>query len=129
MPNFDKDFVINTDQTRCQYQSTFNRTLADKGSKTIFVKRQDTNKLTPTYTAQYARTLSGKLLPKVFVCLQEPMGKHHIQCGFIALPSSKRIHLSRLTSVASNTSMCRRRSKPHKIEIAESKTFLKATGM
>ncbi|GFY52652.1 putative deoxyribonuclease TATDN2 [Trichonephila inaurata madagascariensis] len=75
MPKFDKDFVINTDQTGCQYQSTFNRTLADKGSKTIFVKRQDINKLTHTYTAQYALTLSGKLLPKVFVCLQEPTGK------------------------------------------------------
>ncbi|GFY44773.1 HTH CENPB-type domain-containing protein [Trichonephila inaurata madagascariensis] len=75
MLKFDKDFVINTDQTGCQYQSTFNRTLADKGSKTIFVKRQDINKLTHTYTAQYALTLSGKLLPKVFVGLQEPIGK------------------------------------------------------
>ncbi|GFY38348.1 HTH CENPB-type domain-containing protein [Trichonephila inaurata madagascariensis] len=60
---------------RCQYQSTFNRTLADKGSKTIFVKQQDRNKLTHTYTDQYALTLSGKLLPKVFVCLQEPTRK------------------------------------------------------
>ncbi|GFY68787.1 HTH CENPB-type domain-containing protein [Trichonephila inaurata madagascariensis] len=32
MPKFDIDFVINTDRTACQYQSTFNRTLADKGS-------------------------------------------------------------------------------------------------
>ncbi|GFY50024.1 HTH CENPB-type domain-containing protein [Trichonephila inaurata madagascariensis] len=75
MPKFDTDFVINTDQTGCQYQFTFNRTLEDKGSKTIFVKRQDINKLTHTYAAQYALTLSGKLLPKVFVCLQEPTGK------------------------------------------------------
>ncbi|GFY79658.1 valine--tRNA ligase [Trichonephila inaurata madagascariensis] len=41
-PKFDKDFVINTDQTGCQYQSTFNRTLAHKGSNTIFVKRDKT---------------------------------------------------------------------------------------
>lgn len=59
----------------CQYQSTFNRTLPQKGSKTIFVKRQDMNKVTHSYTAQYALTLSGELLPKVFVCLQEPTGK------------------------------------------------------
>lgn len=59
----------------CQYQSTFNRTLAEKGSKTVFVKRQDMNKISHSYTAQYAITLSGELLPHVFVCLQEPTGK------------------------------------------------------
>jgi len=32
------------------------------------------NKVTHSYTAQYAITLSGKLLPKVFVCLQEKTG-------------------------------------------------------
>ncbi|GFW49552.1 HTH CENPB-type domain-containing protein [Trichonephila clavipes] len=29
IPNYDKDFVLNTDQTGCQYQSTYNRTLAE----------------------------------------------------------------------------------------------------
>ncbi|GFW04020.1 transposable element Tc3 transposase [Trichonephila clavipes] len=33
IPNYDKDFVLNTDQTGCQYQSTYNRTLAEQGSK------------------------------------------------------------------------------------------------
>ncbi|XP_024886634.1 uncharacterized protein LOC112464075 [Temnothorax curvispinosus] len=32
------------------------------------------NKMTHSYTAQYSVTLSGKLLPLVFVCLQEPPG-------------------------------------------------------
>lgn len=32
------------------------------------------NKLSHTYTAQYGITLSGKLLPQVYVCLQEPTG-------------------------------------------------------
>ncbi|XP_032685212.1 uncharacterized protein LOC116850716 [Odontomachus brunneus] len=36
---------------------------------------QQLNKLTHSYTAQYAMTLSGKLLPKVFICLQEVTGK------------------------------------------------------
>ncbi|XP_071574627.1 uncharacterized protein [Temnothorax nylanderi] len=74
IPHFDKDFVINTDQTGCQYQSTFNRSLAKQGSKTVLVKKHNINKITHSYTAQYAMTLSGKLLPLVFVCLQESTG-------------------------------------------------------
>ncbi|GFV43195.1 retrovirus-related Pol polyprotein from transposon 297 [Trichonephila clavipes] len=73
IPNYDKDFVLNTDQTGCQYQSTYNRTLAEQGSKVVLVKRKDMNKVTHSYTAQYVMTLSGKLLPKVFICLQEQM--------------------------------------------------------
>ncbi|GBN35808.1 Valine--tRNA ligase, partial [Araneus ventricosus] len=65
IPNFNKDYVINTDQTGCQYQSNYNRTLAVKGSKTIFVKQNDMNKVTHSYTAQYSLSLSGKVLPKV----------------------------------------------------------------
>ncbi|XP_036139694.1 uncharacterized protein LOC118644689 [Monomorium pharaonis] len=102
--NFNPNFVINTDQTGifknsiifhifyivykifikydmfhkyflgCQYQSTFNRTLAEQGSKQVFVQRQNINKTTHSYTAQYSITLDGKLLPLVFVCLQEPTG-------------------------------------------------------
>jgi hypothetical protein len=32
------------------------------------------NKITHSYTAQYSLTLSGRVLPKVFVCLQEATG-------------------------------------------------------
>lgn len=63
IPSFNKNFIINTDQTDCQYQSTYNRT-----------KRQSISKVTHSYTAQYAMTMSGKLLPLVFVCLQESTG-------------------------------------------------------
>lgn len=72
--NFDKKFVINTDQTACQYQSTYNRTLAERNSKTVFVRRCDMNKVTHSYTAQYAITLCGELLPHVFLCLREATG-------------------------------------------------------
>ncbi|GFX11515.1 HTH CENPB-type domain-containing protein [Trichonephila clavipes] len=65
IPNYDKDFVLNTDQTGCQYQSTYNRTLAEQGSKVVLVKRKNMNKVTHSYTAQYVMTLSGKLLPTV----------------------------------------------------------------
>ncbi|KYM98426.1 hypothetical protein ALC62_10866 [Cyphomyrmex costatus] len=72
---FDLDFVINTDQTGCQYQMTYNRSLDFRGVKTVFVKKQSLNKLTHSYTAQYSITASGKLLPLVFLCLQEPTNK------------------------------------------------------
>jgi len=34
----------------------------------------DFSKVTHTYTAQYAITASGRLSPKVFLCMQEPQG-------------------------------------------------------
>lgn len=76
IPKFDKDFIINTDQTGCQYQSRYDRTLAGKNSKTVSVQRRDLNTITDdSYTAQYAITMSGKLVPLVFLCLQESMGE------------------------------------------------------
>ncbi|XP_046753391.1 uncharacterized protein LOC124416409 [Diprion similis] len=59
---------------RCQYQSTFNRPLTEKGSKAVLVNRHDINKVTHSYTAQYSITMSGRVLPPVFVCLQETTG-------------------------------------------------------
>lgn len=40
----------------------------------MFVLRQDMNKGMHSYTAHYAITLSGQILPQVFVCLQEATG-------------------------------------------------------
>ncbi|GFV02773.1 HTH CENPB-type domain-containing protein [Trichonephila clavipes] len=80
IPNYDKDFVLNTNQTGCQYQSTYNRTLAEQGSKVVLVKWKDMNKVTHSYTAQYVMTLSGKLLPTVFICLQEANGNFGPRC-------------------------------------------------
>lgn len=74
IPNFPLDFVINTDQTGCQYQMVFKRSLEFQGSKTVFVKKQNLNKITHSYTAQYTITASGKLLPYVFLCMQETNG-------------------------------------------------------
>jgi len=104
IPNFQKEFVINTDQTGnfkklnftnckylkivymqyyifsslftlyinflqyifyyitgCQYQSTFDRSLAEQGSKTVFVKKQHLNRTTHSYTAQYAITIVRRI--------------------------------------------------------------------
>jgi len=72
--NFHPDFVINTDQTGCEYRVDVRRTLAEKGQKMIDVFLGDFNKVTHGYTAQYAITASGKLLPKMFLYMQEPKG-------------------------------------------------------
>ncbi|XP_032673519.1 uncharacterized protein LOC116845214 [Odontomachus brunneus] len=71
LQNYSPDLIINTDQTGCQYQSTINWTLAQKDVKSVFVKKKSLHKISHSYTAQYALTCSGKLVPKVFLCLQE----------------------------------------------------------
>ncbi|XP_032679519.1 uncharacterized protein LOC116847972 [Odontomachus brunneus] len=71
LQNYSLDLIINTDQTGCQYQSTIDRTLAQKGVQSVFVKKKSSYKISHSYTAQYALTCSGKLVPKVFLCLQE----------------------------------------------------------
>ncbi|KMQ88678.1 pogo transposable element with krab domain [Lasius niger] len=71
---FQKDFVINTGQTGCEYRADVRRILSNKGEKTTEVFLGDFNKLTHSYTAQYAITASGKVLPKIFLCMQEPKG-------------------------------------------------------
>ena len=72
---FPLNLVINTDQTGCQYQSVFNRSLDYLGTETVFVKKQNLSKVTHSYTAQYGLTPSSKLLPKVFLCMAEPGNK------------------------------------------------------
>ena len=69
--NYPEDLVLNTDQIGCQYQSTIARTLSIRGVKSVPVKTGNINKITHSYTAQYTLTTSGKLVPRVFVCLQE----------------------------------------------------------
>jgi hypothetical protein len=45
--------------------------LSYKDEKTAGVLVQDINKIMHSYTAHYAVTLSGKVLPTLFICLQE----------------------------------------------------------
>lgn len=45
IPQFASDFIINTDQTGCQYESTYNRTLDNQSSKTVFVKKKSLNRI------------------------------------------------------------------------------------
>ena len=75
IPKFSKDFVINTDQTGCQYNAIFKRTLDFQGVRDVHVRTENLTKMTHSYTAQYSIAASGKLLPKVFLCLQEQANK------------------------------------------------------
>jgi len=51
------------------------RTLSHQGEKKTLIPFRNTNKITHSYTAQYSLTLSGKLLPKIFIRIQEPNDK------------------------------------------------------
>jgi hypothetical protein len=71
MEIYSHDFVINTDQSGCQYQMVFNRSLDYQGAKTVLVIKQNLAKTTHSYTVHYTLTASGKLLSFVFLCMQE----------------------------------------------------------
>ena len=72
--SYDSDYVLNTDQSGCEYRIPFNRTLTYRGQKRVEVIAGDINKIFHSYTVQYTLTASGKLLPKVFLCMQEQTG-------------------------------------------------------
>lgn len=69
--DYNPDFIINTDQTGCEYRVNVSRTYTHTGEKLVQLYIGDLNKVTHSYTAQYSLTKSGKLLNKVFICLQE----------------------------------------------------------
>ena len=71
---FNTDFVINTDRTGYEYRAHVLRTLSNQGEKATKLFLGDFNKVMHTYTTQYPITASGRLLPEVFLCTQEPQG-------------------------------------------------------
>ncbi|XP_067212474.1 uncharacterized protein [Linepithema humile] len=73
IPQFEEDFILNTDQTGCHYNSTYNVIYEHKGIKTVLVKK-NLNKVIHSYTARYTLSASGKIIPYVFLCMQEPSG-------------------------------------------------------
>ena len=58
----------------CEYRVNVLRTLEHTGEKRVELYLGDLNKITHSYTVQYSVTASGKLLPKVLICLQEVSG-------------------------------------------------------
>lgn len=71
VPQFEPRFVLNTDQTGCEFQIMTNRTYSHRGERVTLVSTKNPNKCTHSYTAQYTVSLDGRLLPKVFLCMKE----------------------------------------------------------
>ena len=59
----------------CQCDDGCHRTMEHIGTKRVDAFIGDMNKVTHSYTVQYTITASGKLLPKLFICLQEKSGE------------------------------------------------------
>ena len=59
---------------RVEYRTNVQRTLEHTGTKIVNAYLGGFNKVTHTYTAQYTITASGKLMQKIFLCLQESNG-------------------------------------------------------
>ncbi|CAK9809181.1 hypothetical protein ANTQUA_LOCUS5921 [Anthophora quadrimaculata] len=53
-------FIINTDQTGCEYRTNIKRSLSHKGEKATQIAIDSISKITHSYTAQYSITLAGK---------------------------------------------------------------------
>lgn len=75
VPKFEKRWVLNTDQTGCEFQIITNRTYSHQGERTTLVSTKNPSKCTHSYTAQYTVSLDGSVLPKVFLCMQETKDK------------------------------------------------------
>lgn len=71
---YENKFVINTDQTGCEFHIMPNRTYSWKGERMTMSSAKNVSKTTHSYTAQYTVTLDKTLVPKVFICMQEPNG-------------------------------------------------------
>jgi hypothetical protein len=63
--------VISTDQTECKYHVNIRQTLSHKGERENNGNSNTRHNITHSYTVQYTIKALGKLLPTVFVYLQE----------------------------------------------------------
>jgi hypothetical protein len=73
-PNYHLDNVWNTDQSGFCYEYYSQRTLDYCGIKTTVLVVNSVESTTHSYTIQPVITASGKLLPKMLLCLQESTG-------------------------------------------------------
>lgn len=73
--SFSESYVYNADQSGFQKEMRAKRTLSFKGEKHIEAIAQSTTALTHSYTIMPIISLDGSLLPKLYVCLQEPTGR------------------------------------------------------
>ena len=71
----DADMVLNTDQSRFEYEITSNRTLSMTGRKTTEATVASVVSATHSYTIQVLISMSGCLAKKLHICFREAGGK------------------------------------------------------
>lgn len=75
MMNCNPNYIINSDQCGFSKELAPNRTLSFRGEKHTHGLIQSSNAISHSYTVQPAITMSGTLLPKFLLILQEPTGE------------------------------------------------------
>ena len=71
----DADMVLNTDQSRFEYESTSNMTLSTTGEKSTEATVASVASTLHSCTIQVLISMSGRLAKKVCICFQEADGK------------------------------------------------------
>lgn len=75
-PQFSPSHIFNTDQVGTNYEVSDGRTLSWKGEKKTWgFALSPKNKATHSYTVQPVISMDGRLVGKLFVCLQEAKGE------------------------------------------------------
>ena len=67
----DADMVLNTDQSRFEYEITSNRKLSMTGEKTTEATVASVAFTAHSYTIQILISMSGRLAKKLYICFQE----------------------------------------------------------
>jgi hypothetical protein len=73
--HFKPSEIFNTDQTGVEKELHSTRTISFSGDKKTFAAVQSKNATTHSYTLQPTISLNGRLLPTIYLCLQEQGGK------------------------------------------------------
>jgi hypothetical protein len=98
--NYKLDHILNTDQSGFNYLEHSSHTLAIRGQKSVVAGVSSVSATTHSYTIQPTVSLSGSLVGKLYICLQETDGKfgpqvqksveeHLIKCRNIVVTASK----------------------------------------
>jgi hypothetical protein len=73
--NYNRNYILNTDQSGLQLEMFSNRTLTYQGEKLTLSTVRSVNNTTHSYTVQPIITMSGHLIGPLFLCLKEQSGR------------------------------------------------------
>lgn len=93
LPEFDPNFVFNTDQTGFSLESRHKGTLEIKGTRDVVALAGKADALKNMFTAMPTITISGKMTPILFIVLREASG---------IIPKSKKNDVNRLVEKLGN---------------------------